>query len=146
MYRHSCRFSCLVKEPLQRAQSQKTSEAKGLGWLGVWGPLWAWTHGLGLWISLRSKLILQRLGSGSGWVSVPHTVFDCLWWLRWCRRGDTIWSYPPTKVFFPLHFFISDYSDGIGSLPVLYLRGELRVHATKASVVLGSHCVQFSVS
>lgn len=55
----------------------------------------------------------------------------------------------PLKYFFPLHFFfffISDYSSGIGSVPMLYLCGERRVHTTKASVVLGSHCVQFNVS
>lgn len=55
----------------------------------------------------------------------------------------------PVKSFFPtllFFFLISDYSSGIGSLPVLYLCGELRVYTTKASVVLGSHCVQFNVS
>lgn len=61
---------------------------------GVGSSLWAW-------ISLRSKLIFRRLNSRSGWASVPHTVFDGSH-----VAGDTIWSYPPSKVFLlPTHIF-----------------------------------------
>lgn len=80
---------------------------------GVGSSLWAW-------ISLRSKLIFRRLNSRSGWASVPHTVFDGSH-----VAGDTIWSYPPSKVFLlPTHIFfffflISDFRGGIGSLPAL---------------------------
>lgn len=53
----------------------------------------------------------------------------------------------PLKAFFPYtSLFYLRLHGRIGSLSVLYLCGELRVHTTKASVVLGSHCVQFNVS
>lgn len=102
---------------------------------GVGSSLWAW-------ISLRSKLIFRRLNSGSGWASVPHTVFDGSH-----VAGDTIWSYPPSKVFLPpTHIFFFFFLSQISAVESDPCPRSSVVHTTKVSVVPASHRVQFNVS